>query len=216
MKQPRSADQVEAVKEAILENALDIIVKHGLDGLTMRALAARVNMTAPNLYNYYSGKDEIYLSLVVKGFGMLRDELRAAFDRHSDSLERARAMMEAYLEFGMQRPRYYDIMFTLSTPKYRDYLGTDYEALSEKEYLISMEIVDLVVKAVTGLTGTGADDQTILPRVVQIWSLLHGMVSLHNSDVISYVVEDVNSIYQKTVREIVENASALLDTARIG
>ncbi len=57
--------------------------------------------------------------------------------------------------------------------------------------------MDLVVKAVTGLTGTGADDQTILPRVVQIWSLLHGMVSLHNSDVLSYVVEDVNSIYKK-------------------
>ena len=124
MKAARSPEEIEQIRHTILDQALDIIVDQGLDDLTMRNLAGRLKMTAPNIYNYYSGKDEIYLSLVVKGFEMLQAVLLQADSSAGGWRSRARAMIAAYLKFGLDHSRYYDIMFVLPTPKYNDYLGT--------------------------------------------------------------------------------------------
>ena len=52
MKTARGKKEIRQIREKILENALDIIVYKGLDALTMRNLAKKTGMTAPNLYNY--------------------------------------------------------------------------------------------------------------------------------------------------------------------
>ena len=112
-------------------------------------------------------------------------------------------MIKAYIQFGMRKPRYYDIMFTRPTPKYNDYLGTPHEKLSEIEYRISMEIAELALKATEAVIGKVHDTELGRMRVVQIWSLLHGMVTLHNSQVVSYVAGDTEAVYDKIVTELV-------------
>lgn len=203
MKKPRGPQEIEQIKNTLLDQALDIIVGQGLDDLTMRNLAGRAKMTAPNIYNYYSGKDEIYLSLVVKGFETLHAALEEAHNGPGDTNARARAMLEAYLRFGIDHSRYYDIMFVLPTPKYNDYRGTPYEQLSETEYRLSMEIVALAEKMLRKMYGRRADKATVTGRLIQVWSLLHGMVSLHNSRVAAYVAEDLPSIYRRTIDELI-------------
>lgn len=203
MKKARREKEVEQVRQAILEGALEIIVKEGFDSLTMRKLAKRIGMTAPNIYNYFSGKDALYISIVIKGFKMLHAVLAAAYSSSGDSIARARAMIEAYIRFGMEKPRYYDIMFTRPTPKYNDYIGTPHEQLSEVEYRISMEIADLALRATEAVLGRGDNSELARMRVVQFWSLLHGMVTLHNSQVVSYVAEDTEAMYRKIVSELI-------------
>lgn len=204
MKTARNKKEVEKVRQNILECALDIITKEGLNSLTMRSLGSRIGMTAPNIYNYFSGKDALYISLVIRGFEMLRDDLDAAYKRYDDPILRARDLISAYMSFGMNNPRYYDIMFTRPTPKYNDYLGTPYEKLSEVEYKISMSIAELAMKSTAEILGKDADSETIKMRVIQIWSFLHGMVSLYNSHVVSYVAENIEDIYKKTVDELMD------------
>ena len=48
MKTPRTAGEVEQVSNRILDQAVDIICREGLDALTMRRLAKQTGMTAPN------------------------------------------------------------------------------------------------------------------------------------------------------------------------
>ena len=168
MKTPRSPEAIESVKTAILDHALDIIVSQGLDDLTMRNLARRAKMTAPNLYNYYSGKDEIYFALVVKGFEMLHADLKAAYEGSGKIRKRAKAMLEAYLRFGMENSRYYDIMFVLPTPKYDDYKNTPFEALSETEYRLSMEIAAMAEKAIEKVYGRKVDKRVVTRRLIQV------------------------------------------------
>lgn len=203
MKTARKEKEVEQIRQKILEEALDIIVKEGFDALTMRKLGSRIGMTAPNIYNYYPGKDALYISIVITGFEMLYKALSEAFYSSEDINERARAMIKAYIEFGMSKPRYYDIMFTRPTPKHNDYIGTPHEKLSEIEYRISMEIADLALKATEAVVGKTDDAELGQMRVIQIWSLLHGMVSLHNSQVVSYVAGNTEKIYDKIVTELV-------------
>ena len=201
MKTARSPKTIEQIREKILEAALDIIAGHGYEALTMRRLASKTGMTAPNLYNYFANKDDIYISLVIQGFEMLYAALDQARHGAPDPARRVRAMIEAYLDFGFSHPRYYDIMFTLDTPKYHDYVGTPLESRSAIEYRISMDIADLALKAAADLLGASADNEAIRQHMIHLWSLLHGMITLHNSRVIGYVADSPRTIYQAIIDE---------------
>lgn len=206
MKKPRSEKEVEKVKGNILKKALAIITDEGFSSLTMRKLATSAGMTAPNLYNYFSNKDEIYLTLVITGFEKLQKSLKTAEQGSSDPMMRAKALMDAYVRFGIQNSAYYDIMFTRSLPKYNDYVGTPHENLSRIEYTISMEIAGLALKAVldvrAGMDEQAGDDG--VKDVVKVWCMLHGMVSLHNSHIIGYVADDAGALYNRIIEELID------------
>lgn len=202
MKTPRTEEEIEQIRETILDRALDIIVDHGLDGLTMRALAARLHMTAPNIYNFFSGKEEIYLSLMVKGGRMLNRMMTQAHNCTSHTMDRARAMIAAYLRFGIEQPRYYEIMFFLPPPRYNEYVGTPNEALSASEYQVSMDTISLVTAITADIAGEAPDSPTVQRRMFQVWSLLHGMISLHNNAVADFATNNVMAALEKTVEEL--------------
>lgn len=203
MKKARDSKEVEGVRERILEAALGVIIQDGFPAFTMRRLASRIGMTAPNIYNYYKNKDELYITLVIRGFEMLHAELTAVCDRTADPRQRAVDLARAYLAFGLQHSRYYDIMFTYPTPKYHDYIGTPLEKLSETEYRISMDIVRLALEVVTAFLGTPTDpaDETVLMRFIAAWGMLHGMISLYNSKIVSYTTPDPEAMYEKLITE---------------
>ena len=134
---------------------------------------------------------------------MLHEIIEEAYLTNDDSFERIRMIAQKYVAFGIDHPQYYEIMFVSSTPKYQDYIGTSYEKLSEIEYKISMEIIALVMKAGYVFYESSAkksDISDISPqkaerKMVQLWSMLHGMVCLNNSRIMPYVLDDHNDVY---------------------
>jgi AcrR family transcriptional regulator len=205
MKSPRSSDEIEKIRENIIDASLAVIVEEGFTSFTMRRLATRMRMTAPNLYNYFKSKDEIYISIVINGFRMLKDELGEAYRNTRSPAGRARAMMRAYVRFGIANKAYYDIMFTRSTPKYNDYVGTPYEKLSAIEMKLSMDIAELAIGTLKDIRKKAPmpDDETI-HHIVKLWSLLHGMVSLSNSNIVGYVAQDIEKTYNRIINELIE------------
>ena len=206
MKTARDISQITEIKANILDRALDIICQEGFNSLTMRKLANRGGMTAPNLYNYFANKDEIYISIVIKGFEMLHAQLHQALARYDNVTDQARACIRTYLDFGISNAAYYEIMFTRPTPKYNDYVGTPFEELSSIEYRLSMDIAEVAIKLADSLLPESAEHNrnTLTKRIIQIWSMLHGMVSLHNSNIVEYVAQDADRIYEETVDEIMQ------------
>ena len=80
----RSPKEVETVKNDILKTALKLMCDEGFDALSMRKLAARLKMTAANIYNYYENKDDLYLAIQTRGFQMIVDRFSEIYD--SDEL----------------------------------------------------------------------------------------------------------------------------------
>ena len=204
MKKPRSVEEIEKLKGRILEAALDIIMNEGFSALKMRSLAKKTRMTAPNIYNYFSGKDEIYLALVTQGFFELKKRLVKAEESCTEPKAAVKALLKAYLDFGMENPAHYEIMFTRRTPKYNDYKGTPNEKFSQAEYELSMEIAALSIETAAGAVGMTVDDKEILQMVIEAWCLLHGMVSLYNSGVAAYVSDDLEGLYSLIIKKRVE------------
>jgi AcrR family transcriptional regulator len=199
MKKPRELKEIEVIKGKILDVALGIIVGEGYGNLTMRGLASKLNMTAPNIYNYYKSKDEIYIHLVIRGFNMLNNIMQDVIIKYKEPGERAKQLAKAYLSFGFKNSGYYNIMFTYPTPKYNDFIGTALEKLSEVEYGISMQIVNFVLKEIAVLTVRNETDESVRIDLVGVWSMLHGMVSLYNSKIINYTTVNPEDIYNTLI-----------------
>lgn len=215
MKSPRDQKIIDEIRESILDAALEIIVNEGFNSFTMRRLATAIKMTAPNIYNYFANKDEIYINIVIRGFKILHGIMVKASESEENAFSKIKAIAMAYLQFGMEHPQYYDIMFVSSTPKYRDYLGTSFEELSEIEYKISMEIIELVLNAGYAYYNSVDLKEKITRemaerKMVRLWSTLHGMVCLHNSSIIEYVLEDHRNSYLKILDETLDSLAAEL------
>jgi AcrR family transcriptional regulator len=210
MKKTRSSADIERIRERIIEAALAVIVEEGFPSLTMRRLGSRLHMSAPNLYNFFQSKEEIYISIVIKGFQMLYDELERSCLSNPDPATRAHALIDAYVDFGITNKAYYDIMFTRPTPKHNDYIGTPYEKISAIEYKISMDIVRIAMDALKGLKKDSQKIATddLVHGIVKIWSMLHGMVSLANSQIMGYVTHDLDKTYRRITNELIEQYRA--------
>ncbi|TFH41324.1 MAG: TetR/AcrR family transcriptional regulator, partial [Chrysiogenales bacterium] len=196
-KAPRDAVEIEKIRDAIIEAAVAIIHKSGFQMLTMRKIAARMGMSASNLYNYFANKDEIYITILIRGFRLLHDELIQVTEGEPDPLERAKRFISTYLAFGIQNYHYYEIMFSPALPKYADYADSPLEGLARVELEFSRKIIDMALGAIGRIMENegNADRNEGIRRMIEIWSMLHGMISLRNSKLIEYVVADPDAIY---------------------
>lgn len=198
-KPARPKKEIESIKKTILDGALAILSEEGYGALTMRKIAGKTGMTAANIYNYFHGKDDIYLELVIQGFGILHGSLKAAVETPGAPVERIRAIMDAYYGFSKNFGQHYDIMFTLPTPKFNDFVGTDLEEKARVEMDLSDRIVALLTDAVAeifgGTQGFSRDEAAV--RMIEAWTLIHGLVSLGKSRVLQYVASDVDVMYAR-------------------
>jgi AcrR family transcriptional regulator len=119
-RKPRRAATVPALptREVILDTAERLFAVRGVDGVALRDLAREMNLTAPSLYNHFSGKQALYDAVLERGLrpiweavaeawhpGALRPEhIRATVDTLTTHLAThphlARLLQRALLEEG--------------------------------------------------------------------------------------------------------------------
>ncbi len=217
----RSQEDRELIREKILDEALALISEHGFAAFSMRKLASRLGTTATTIYHYYTSKDELYLMILTKGFDMLYQRLVEIYETVSDPARRIRDMVGAYIDFGIRKANYYNIMFTSDAPKYRDYVGTEIEPVAFYEKQTALKLVDIASQALEDLDrGEGRfTPEEIRYFIIRLWSTLHGVIALYNSRVLQEVDESaaavIEQVGQDLVDEILSRISAFPPEARI-
>lgn len=82
----------------------------GFKRLNLRALAARVSITAGSMYHHYGSKTELLGALAASGFRDLRRELADASGKAGEQV-RLRAWARAYCRFAGREPALFALMF---------------------------------------------------------------------------------------------------------
>ena len=205
-KTTRAAEEVIGIKDRILETALQHLIEDGFEHFSMRKLAARLGMTAANIYNYFTNKDELYLFIQTRGFEMLYDFLYKAYERSAAPEKKLENMIRAYLNFGMDNPEYYEIMFSRNTPKYADYKGTAMEQVALLEKQTALKSADITIQALSDIftNNKTVHINTIRFRMLQIWFTLNGMINLFNSRVLQEVEDHVDAIIKRMTQDIMK------------
>jgi len=200
----RPQKEVDNVKAKILEKALTILIDEGYDNLSMSKIGKQMGMTAANIYNYYKNKDELYNNIIIQGYIKLYNTLEKSTDAVTNPFERIMALIRAYIDFGISNKHYYHLMFSMIAPKYLDYIGTPVEALAYTEKQTSLRVLELAFSVsdeyLKNNPSYNGSDKNIF--IIQIWSQLHGIISLHNSGNLIEAVENTDQIIEGIVANL--------------
>jgi AcrR family transcriptional regulator len=105
----------EALRTQIVEAARDILSEQGLDALSMRAIAERIEYSPATIYLYFRDKPELIHEVVREGFKRMAACTQAEIDaaRADGPLAEYGAMGRAYARFALENTAYFRVMFEL-------------------------------------------------------------------------------------------------------
>ena len=156
----------------ILHAAERIFVREGYHGATIRKIADEVGVSSTALYMHFRDKSEILVEICENAFAQLiaqNDEIGA---RPCDPVARVREMLDAYMQFGLDNPNAYQLVF--STPP---------GALSEEKIavmnMLGRRCYEPFREAVAAIGKAGKLRCQDADTAAQtLWSGAHGFVSL--------------------------------------
>ena len=106
-------------KDRILSAAKAVLESAGFEGLTIRRVAQRADLSPMALYRHFKNKDELLNALMQDGFAAWEAIVRDI--RTLDPDEWLQALMEAYLDFALTQPHRFDAAFFLPAPAARQF-----------------------------------------------------------------------------------------------
>jgi AcrR family transcriptional regulator len=152
------------------DHALVSFGKHGVEGISLRGLAADLSCSRTTPYRYFKNKADILAALRQREFGRIADSLEAALAQESDTSKQLEALFRAYLQFAIQYPDSYRVMYNVAQPDLAQYTELEAEVFRSGEPI--RQVVNASVEA-----GTMLGDPVDICYVM--WAGLHGLISLH-------------------------------------
>lgn len=167
----RREQEKEELRQAILKAAGTLFLEQGYERFSMRQLAESIGYSAATLYLYFRDKDDLLFTVVDEGFARFTRQLINAAASTDDPWQRLVALGEAYVNFGLQNPVYYQLMFLART----DYL-VQIPPGKEEPRMASLLVLQNSIQI-------AMDAGRITPGDVQtgsdiFWAAMHGIVAL--------------------------------------
>ena len=168
MPRPRQYD--DALRTRLLEAASVALADAGAEGVSLRAVAAAAGTTTAAVYTLFGGREALLDAVVAEGF--------ARFGRVLDAVEptddAARDLFRlglAYREYALAEPHFYRAMFGRPA-------AAGHDALAEPTFRRLEAATARVVEGEQGKEGLDGAQGAAHARALELWALVHGLVSL--------------------------------------
>ena len=156
----------------ILEAAQRIFVAEGYQGATIRKIADEVGVSSTALYMHFKDKDEILLEISDGAINRLLEINSELSVRPIDAVTRVRLMLDAYMEFALENPNAYQLVFCAHAGVMSDAKTEATQALGDRCFQKFIDVVEEI--AASGRLRTGSVDSA----AQVLWTSCHGLVSL--------------------------------------
>jgi len=169
----RRTRERETTRERIIDTAREMFARDGYDAVTMRAIAQRIEYTPPAIYHHFRDKDDLIQEICRRDFGALA----GGFTRLAsvkDPVERLRRIGHTYVDFALDHPNHYRVMFMTPLPKSAK-VGIDHKNPDQDAYAFLLKTVEEALRA--GRFRPEHRDAALLAQL--LWASVHGVASLH-------------------------------------
>lgn len=123
-------------RKLVLQAAVELANEAGIEQVTLAALAQRLQVKTPSLYNHIEGLPGLRRLLALHGMEQLREHVAAATVGRA-GVEAVMAAGTAYLQFVRQHPGLYDA--TVSVPDPQD---TELRAASQSMVALMVQVLE--------------------------------------------------------------------------
>ncbi len=171
-----NAEDQLALKRALIDAAQQLFVEGGTDAVTMRAVAARVGVSAMAPYRYFADKAELLTGLWEFALEGLHERMRAAVDAdHPSARARQAAMTDAFLGYWEEYPERYRLVYA---PLGSDRASTVGSVVSFPVYARLIALSEAVTTAIAAELGLGTEHVKLASdvRFAMHLGYLHGLL----------------------------------------
>jgi AcrR family transcriptional regulator len=157
------------LRQKVLDASLALIEEGGLDRLSMREVARKAGVSHQAPYHYFGDREAILAALAAEGFSRLGQSLmRAAAQGTSEPVKAVEAMGQAYVEFALRNPAYFQAMFradAVPLDRYPEARKREDEAFG---------------KLVEGVGEAFANQPAEVRQAIAVacWAMVHGLATL--------------------------------------
>lgn len=99
-----------ARRDEILHAARKVFSERGFAGATLDEIAVAAEFGKGTIYNYFSSKEELFVSVILTGMGRFREFVEAAVEAKSSSRGKIAAFVEASFEFFERHHHLFSIL----------------------------------------------------------------------------------------------------------
>lgn len=190
----KAATRSVALRDACISEALEIIGSDGLEALSLREVARRLNVSHQAPYKHFGSRDHILAEAVSRAFEAFAMHLEKRA-RHADPLKDLASLGATYIRYAQQHPAHYSLMFGAPLPDPGSHPGMMKMAKAPFQILRD---------AIARLPGRRSDADTRRDALFA-WSTVHGLASiletkageelgLHSRDVADVVAHTLKRI----------------------
>jgi AcrR family transcriptional regulator len=174
---PQLTDEEVAQSRAeVCRVAEGLFASDGVEGVTMRQIAAELGWSSTTAYRYFKSKEEILAAVRAAAFNRFCDVIEEATKSSTDPRKSARAVGQAYIGFALKNPDAYRMMFDVNQGDMTGNAALT-EALARAHRTMIAYVTPLIAMGV--LKG----DATALGHM--LWAAAHGLVMLRLSGIVS-------------------------------
>ncbi|TGK05190.1 TetR/AcrR family transcriptional regulator [Leptospira langatensis] len=184
------------LKRACIRAALKIIREKGEQSLSLREVAKKLGVSHGAPYKHFASKEELIEEIVSEGFRLFLEYLIRWRSVENQKAEvSCRIMGHAYLDFSLDHPDFYGMMFA-----YKHHSAPDNTQNEEQARETFKELVTMVQVMQEKELFISEDPLKIS---VFIWTSLHGFCSLLQNDKLDFLKIDKVSAH-KSLDEILD------------
>jgi AcrR family transcriptional regulator len=148
---------------ACVSAAMELLEESGETALSLRAVARRAGVSPAAPYRHYENREALVSAVAALGYRELAERLVAEHPSPSTP-EQLTSVAVAYVQFALERPALFRMMF--GEPCDRD----------NDERVTATAAVSQYVRAIVERTFPQADPEAL---ATAIWALVHGLAFLH-------------------------------------
>ncbi|MBX9862750.1 MAG: TetR/AcrR family transcriptional regulator [Hyphomicrobium sp.] len=177
----RSLHAADELRELIIGASTELIRDAGLEGLSAREIARRIDYSPGTIYNSFENLDDLVLTIEGRLIDSLLDAL-ASLPQEREDRARVQKIARRYLEFVAENPKLWNLLLEHNLPASRavpDWYRQKLEALMKT-----------LERALLPLAKGGISDDDLSRSARVLWAGVHGIASLSTANKLSMVASD--------------------------
>lgn len=179
-------------RQRLCDLALKAFAEHGVDGMSLRGLAAAAGCSRTTPYRYFKNKADILAAVRQEEFKRIADESEAVAEQTEDPSVRLVELAKTYINFALSRPDAYRVMFSVSQHDEQQY--------PELVKQIKRSQAPMLTAAREAIE-QGHIHGDALNVVHVLWAGLHGMITLHLSDKL-HMGREISELAEVMIRSL--------------